>query len=299
MRSSLFTFVAAVCLASSSLVGCAATEGDATATETSNVEESALPEAIVIQQAERVVSVKVGRDGDVLGGVVKHAFLAAGRELHAAWERAEGEASCKTPWMETNGEWSTLGLSLVGTDGAEVFALTAAKPAPGEDEVMSLTHATEITGNVGPYLFLAETSGGMACGAAHGSFSRTASIKDLRTGDDVIFVVTEEAAAKARAELEGKGFPGEDVTLAEIVPQLDEDAHLTLAYRFEKAAPYVESDGRGNAYSVSAVIDSSSLDAPLPAPLEPLRTPPPAVKAYLATHPNLSTTNPIKGWSTK
>lgn len=291
----------AILLAASiaTIAGCAAPASEEATTSTSNVESVAKPEAILIQQAQRIVSVKLDGGGKVVGTALNHSFFVSGDTiLHTEIEHASGKTVCSFSGMEMNGEWSSTDIRVSAEKGAAEFMFVTAPPPPQDNEYGYREQRGEVTGIVGPYAFVVAQEHYMGCGAAHPSFGRTATIRDLEhAAATVTFRAPEAAAVAARAALAGKGMEGADVELVEITPHFDENARLTLTYRFEKPASHAEADGQGNDYSVSASIESTAIDAPLPEGLESLREPPAAVRAYLDANPGQGATNPIKGWS--
>jgi hypothetical protein len=262
---------------------------------TSHIEsEESAPSAIVVQQAERIFARRLGSDGSVLGLKVGEQSIMVGSDiLLAQHDGEEGTNDCSFGGVSQTGKFISSELSLTDASGAKTVLVPAVTKSEGDFQVIQ---GAEIRGNLGPYLFVRQSLNYFGCGAAHPSFGRTAFVWDAKNQQKVAFDAPSAALDKAREALAGKGFDGEP-KLAELVPQFDADGHFSIGYRFEKDASHAEADGEGNDYTVSATIDSKTLDAPLPAELEALKDPPAPVAAYIAATHDTSA-NPLLGWST-
>jgi len=153
--------------------------------------------------------------------------------------------------------------------------------------VIEQTQRITITGIVGPYVFVRVAHGFFGCGGAHPFSGVAAYVWDAEHQKKVEFEAPADAKAAATADLKDRGTM-DDVRFAEATPKFDAEGHLSIEWRFEKFTFYADSDGRGSAYTASAVAESVEL----PAQLRAYRDAPPSVLKYSA-----QTGEPILGWS--
>lgn len=266
---------------------------------TSNIEsEENAPrvEAILMRQAERRFSTRIANDGSVLSEKLDEGtFLIGGHTLtlrHAPMDEY-AFSECQLGGTSWRGRYTPDELSVVDESGKATMLVEGRAQAEG---MYDFVQGAEITGNVGPYLFVRESVFENDCGAAHPNYNRTAFIWDARSHQKVTFAAPASAFERAELALAGKGFDAPPY-LAELVPRFDHGGHLSIGWRFEKLSSHAEADGNGTEDTVSVIIDSKTLSEPLPPELAALEVPPASIAAYLDTQSNASSLNPIVGWS--
>jgi hypothetical protein len=292
-------FAASSLLLAPLALGCASPSPDDAAASTSDLETgdtTPAADAILVQQAQHVFSVRIGADGSLLGQTVdEQAVMVGDKVFDAKHDRANGTYECSGFGGDPeSGEYHGDTLSLAEASGASTILVPMSEQKESDYQ---LTQGAAITGNVGPYVFVRNDVYYFGCGAAHPSFAASAFIWDTKNAKKLEVTAPQAAIDKATAELAGRGFADALPKLAEVIPRFDGQGHLSLTWRFEKDASHAEADGKGSDYSISAFIESKDLDAPLPPELAALADPPASIAAYLAANPNAAQYNPIIGWS--
>jgi hypothetical protein len=150
-------------------------------------------------------------------------------------------------------------------------------------------HTVSLTGSIGPYLFLEESTYAYTCGA-HGNTLVSSRIWNAATGHiepmPADFGPVPGAIARASQELteEDDPFPAtdENLELTALVPRYGARASLRLGLQFTAPTCYACTRGGGGSYTKSTVVDSAAL----PKVFSRYATAPVAVRAWTAAHPD-------------
>jgi hypothetical protein len=172
---------------------------------------------------------------------------------------------------------------------------------PGGDLMgnADVKHDVGVIASIGPYLFLEESTYTYTCGA-HGNTGVSTMIWNAATGTTVAMPTDlgsldapRGAAVEGLTDEEDDDFaPSEnDLELTEIVPRFARDGTLEVGLQFTAPSCYACTSGGWGSYTKSTVVDAVDT----PAMLAPFASSPPAVRAFLRTHPDFE----LKGWSAR
>jgi hypothetical protein len=294
------TFTAFGLLVAACAAGCSTNVEPGSASQSAEITEAeSRAHAIVWSQAQDKVSMYLDEEGHVVSKRRSFEIANGADVLRLRSLQSTAPLTCTVAWggeeHNMDGQYLGYGLALVSASGKPEQTLVPLAPMPSDNEASSVHQGADITGSVGPYLFIREKQSMMPCGAAHGGTGIKTFVWDVTTGSvaNLDLAAPDGALAKAKEELAGQGFDQDEPKLAEVIPRFDAQARLSLAYRFEKPACYACSDGKGSDYSVSATIESASISAELPASLAAFAEPPKSVAAYAAANAGVT----VNGWS--
>ena len=181
--------------------------------------------------------------------------------------------------------------------GAEQIVVDPGVDLMGNADVQ---HDVGIIASIGPYVFIEESTYTYSCGA-HGNSGVATMIWNAATGTTVAAPTDlgplETARQTAIDELtdddDDHAFAATDdnLELTELLPRFAPDGALELAVQFTAPTCYACTRGGFSSYTKSTVVAVPTT----PALLTPFANPPPAVSAFLRTHPEVE----MKGWSAR
>jgi hypothetical protein len=180
--------------------------------------------------------------------------------------------------------------------GAEQIVVDPGVDLMGNADVK---HDVGVIASIGPYLFVEESTYAYSCGA-HGNTGVSSMIWNAATGMTVA-MPTDLGSLEAPRGAAVEGLTDEDddvfapteedLELTEILPRFARDGSLEVGLQFTAPTCYACTRGGWGSYTKSTVVDAVAT----PALLTPFASPPPAVRAFLRTHPDFE----LKGWSAR
>jgi hypothetical protein len=180
--------------------------------------------------------------------------------------------------------------------GAEQIVVDAGVDLMGSADVQ---HLVGVIASIGPYVFVEESTYAYTCGA-HGNTGVSTIIWNTATGTTVAPPTDLGPLDAARQAAIGELTDEDDETFAptehnleltELVPRFAADGELVLGLQFTAPTCYACTRGGWGSYTKSTVVDAAAT----PAVLAGFAMPPPAVRAFLRTHPAFE----LKGWSAR
>lgn len=167
----------------------------------------------------------------------------------------------------------------------------------GETPVVEKT--ITLAGSVGPYLFVRDYEWVFGCGA-HGSWSTVPRVYDARTGSEAALDLGTDARSGSAAAQADKQIIAAITSLALATPwnagpvqyvatePRVSDHGIALAHVFLGGVPYAFSASSWSSYAVD-----TEVPAAVPEELAPYMKVPPAVAAFIASHPD----RVVGGWT--
>jgi len=180
--------------------------------------------------------------------------------------------------------------------GAEQIIVDPGADLMGNADVQ---HDVAIVGSIGPYVFVEESTYAYTCGA-HGNTGVATMIWNAATGTTIApptdlgsLDVERQTAIGELTDLDDDAFvPSQDnLELTELLPRFAPDGTLVLGLQFTAPTCYACTRGGSSSYTKSTVVETAAT----PALLTPFASPPPVVRAFLRSHPDIE----MKGWSAR
>ena len=180
--------------------------------------------------------------------------------------------------------------------GAEQIIVDPGADLMGNAEVQ---HDVGIIASIGPYVFVEESTYAYTCGA-HGNTGVATLIWNAATGTTVAPPTDLGSLDRERQTAIGEltdpdddaFVPTEDnLELTELLPRFAPDGALVLGLQFTAPTCYACTRGGSSSYTKSTVVETAAM----PALLTPFASPPPVVRAFLRSHPDIE----MKGWSAR
>jgi hypothetical protein len=172
---------------------------------------------------------------------------------------------------------------------------------PGADLMGSadVQHDVGIVASIGPYVFVEESTYAYTCGA-HGNTGVATMIWNAATGTTVAqptdlgpLDAERQTAIGELTDPDDDAFvpTEENLELTELLPRFAPDGALVLGLQFTAPTCYACTRGGSSSYTKSTVVETAAT----PALLAPFASPPPVVRAFLRSHPDIE----MKGWSAR